>query len=87
MPIVANRVRITYVGLDFTEFRNLCLRHTPSEGIYVFYTSVRDLLHPSVFIDMIITNTRNFESKTDKTSQLKKQQLTACAIRLKSMLS
>lgn len=53
-----------------------------------FYTSVRDLLHPSnSFIDKTILNTRNLESKTDKASEFKKQQLTVCGIKLKAMLS
>lgn len=31
----ANKVRIIYLGINFTEFKNISLRHIPSEGIFL----------------------------------------------------
>lgn len=80
---VASRVRIIYVGINFTAFRNM----SPPMALrgHFCYTSVGDLLHPSnSFIDRLILNTWYLQSKTDKASEFEKQQLIACAIRLKS---
>lgn len=76
---VANRVRIIYLGINFTEFRNMFLHHTPSKGIFFLHVSQRSASSFS-FIDRIILNTLNLESKPDKASEFKKQQLTVCGM-------